>query len=75
MVYNIDYERLAQEIARIQRTTPENITDISNNTELKLQYSSRNFQEAKSASFMRNDATQENPMVYHEYTTFREYCK
>lgn len=36
VAYNIDYERLAQEIVRIQKTTPENVTDLSNNTEVKI---------------------------------------
>lgn len=60
---NIDYERLAQEIVKLQRAIPANVPDLPTNPDVPIEHLSRNVQDDASATQTRNETTQENQIA------------
>lgn len=63
MADNINYERLAQEIVKLQRTIPEKVTDLPTNPDVPIKHLSGNVQADTSPAHTRNETTQENPIA------------
>lgn len=60
---NSDYDRLAQETVKLERTIPENETDLPTDVDVPIEQLSRNVQDDTSAKHMKNETKQENPIA------------
>lgn len=60
---NIDYERLAQETVKLQKTILEKVTDLPTNPDVPIEHLSGNVQADTSAAHTRNETTQANPIA------------